>query len=172
METQTKIGIGATAVVAVLALLEPHMPTALAIPVYGLLLIVAVWGLAPLFAPGPLFSALALPIDRAAERALRAAGRAGLAGVAYDRHSPTTAQLQQIGDTLVAARIRLYGRKVPLRRLELIPQSERGALRLDTAANEFKSVPEGQTRYRDVAVDRFDLWRYLRRLRAIGQASG
>lgn len=47
-KTQTKIGIGAAALIAIMALLEPHLPFGLVIPIYAALAAVVIWGFWPL----------------------------------------------------------------------------------------------------------------------------
>lgn len=49
VEAQTRIGIGAAGAIAIIALLEPHMPALLAIPIYGSLIALSLWGFWPLF---------------------------------------------------------------------------------------------------------------------------
>src|SRR5439155_21104757 len=48
MDTQTRIGIGAAAALAILAVLEPHMNSYLILLIYGIFGAIALWGFWPI----------------------------------------------------------------------------------------------------------------------------
>ena len=169
MEPQTRIGTGSAALIAVVALLEPHLPLIYAIPIYSFLGAVTLWGFWPLIGSLSLgrVTLLRVPIGTAAMICFEKSENTFIGTWVRSEWSTEHDRLSFFVSSFIAHRLPMFGRVPPARHRSPIPEPAMRNLALVERANDLHRIAgrEGVAEYRDVCLRRLDLWRHIRRMK-------
>src|SRR6202048_4811854 len=131
MDTQTRIGIGASAGICIFSLLEPHMNSYLAMAIFAVLVVFVAWGFWPILKSITIAGLSLSPYRSLPTAVARYYGRTrGTAMAEFAEKSSKSPNdiLNWYGYWMSEHGVRIYGKRPPSPQLELIPKSDIGTI--------------------------------------------
>jgi hypothetical protein len=173
MHNQTQIGIGATALFALISLLMITDKPLLGWRVGGTLMafcaLVALWGFWPIVSPKSLASIWRVPLRNALQICFEASQSSVVGPFVSAEYDTEHERFSFMLSSLQAHRVPMFGREQGSRIAREVPQAVMRNLRLVEGTSNLARFAgrEGVSEYLDVYVRRPDLWRHARYLKKV-----